>query len=129
MAVRIRMKRMGRKHRPFYRICAMDSREKRDGKTIEELGTYDPMIADKAARVKLDLERVDYWLGVGAQPTEKVAVLIKKLRNNDFGETKAPPPMTPPKEKEAAAPAEAETSESAAAEETPAEGEASEGGE
>ena len=122
MAVRIRMKRMGRKHRPFYRICAMDSREKRDGKTIEELGTYDPMIADKSDRVKLDMERVDYWIGVGAQPTEKVAVLIKKVRNNDFGETKAPPPMMAPKEKEAAPATEEAPSEEAPAEEAPAEG-------
>ena len=116
MAVRIRMKRLGRKHRPFYRICAMDSREKRNGKTIEELGTYDPMLADKAARVQLDMERVDYWMSVGAQPTEKVAVLIKKVKKNDFGETKSPPPMTLPKEREAPAPA--------AEAEAPAEGDA-----
>ena len=122
MAVRLRMKRLGRKHRPFYRICAMDSREKRDGKAIEELGTYDPMIADKSQRVKLDMERVEYWISVGAQPTEKVAVLLKKIRKNDFGETKAPPPMTPPKqpEKPAEEPA-AEASEADGAAETTAE--------
>lgn len=78
MAVRIRMKQMGRAHRPFYRICAMDKRAPRDGKVLEELGTYDPMIPDTDARVQLNGERVDYWLGVGAQPSEKVAVLIKK---------------------------------------------------
>lgn len=72
------MKQMGRTHRPFYRICAMDKRAPRDGKVLEELGTYDPMVADTDARVKLNGERVDYWLGVGAQPSEKVAVLIKK---------------------------------------------------
>ncbi len=78
MAVRIRMKRMGRAHRPFYRICAIDKRAPRDGKVLEELGTYDPMVNDTDARVQLNGERVDYWIGVGAQPSEKVAVLIKK---------------------------------------------------
>lgn len=78
MAVRIRMKQMGRTHRPFYRICAIDKRSPRDGKVLEELGTYDPMIHDTHARVQMNNERVDYWLGVGAQPSEKVAVLIKK---------------------------------------------------
>lgn len=82
MAVRIRMKQMGRAHRPFYRICAMDKRAPRDGKVLEELGTYDPMVLDTDARVKLNGERVDYWLGVGAQPSEKVAVLIKKYGTN-----------------------------------------------
>ena len=99
MAVRIRMKRLGRRHRPFFRICAMDSRVPRDGKAIEELGYYDPMVRDKSQRVKLDLARVDYWLSVGAQPTEKVAVLIKKVRQNKWGQAAEPPPLTPPKEK------------------------------
>ena len=123
------MKRMGRKHRPFYRICAMDSREKRDGKTIEELGTYNPMLPDKSARVQLNMERVEYWMGVGALPTEKVAVLIKKVQKNDFGETKSPPPMTPPKaveEPEPAAEAPAEGSAEGSAEEASAEGDAAE---
>jgi len=78
VAVRIRMKKMGRRHRPFYRICAMDSRSPRDGKAIEELGYYDPMIRDVDARAVLDGERIDYWLGTGAQPSEKVRALIKK---------------------------------------------------
>lgn len=78
MAVRIRLKRMGRRHRPFYRVCAMDSRSPRDGRVIEELGHYDPMLPEKDARAVLRPERIDYWIGVGAQPTEKVAVLIKK---------------------------------------------------
>ena len=78
MAVRLRMKRLGRKHRPFFRICAMDSRSPRDGRVIEELGHYDPMVRDTDARVVLKSERVDYWLGVGAKPTPKVAVLIRK---------------------------------------------------
>lgn len=78
MAVRIRMKQMGRAHRPFYRICAMDKRAPRDGKVLENLGTYDPMVGDTDARVQLNAERVDYWLSVGAQASDKVAVLIKK---------------------------------------------------
>lgn len=78
MAVRIRMKRMGRTHRPFYRICATDSRSPRDGRVIEELGFYDPMVKETDARAILNGERVDYWLGVGAQPSDKVKVLIKK---------------------------------------------------
>ena len=78
MAVRIRMKKLGRRHRPFYRICAMDARTPRDGRVLEELGTYDPMVADVDARAVLKGERIKYWLSVGAQPTEKVRVLIKK---------------------------------------------------
>lgn len=78
MPVKIRMKQMGRKHRPFYRICAMDVRRPRGGRVLEELGTYDPLITDTDARVLLNGERVSYWLGVGAQPTEKVRVLINK---------------------------------------------------
>lgn len=78
MAVKIRMKMMGRKHRPFFRICATDSRSPRDGKVLEELGTYDPMIVDTDARVTLNHERLTYWLSVGAQPSENVKVFIKK---------------------------------------------------
>ena len=78
MAVRIRLKQTGRKHRPFYRICAMDARTPRDGRVLEQLGTYDPMIPYTDARAILDAERVGDWLGVGALPTEKVKVLIKK---------------------------------------------------
>ena len=78
MAVRIRMKKMGRKHRPFFRICAVDSRNPRDGKVLEELGTYDPMVPETDARALLNGERIRYWLGVGAQPSDKVKVLIKK---------------------------------------------------
>ncbi|MCS7237936.1 MAG: 30S ribosomal protein S16 [Thermoguttaceae bacterium] len=82
MAVRIRMKKMGRRHRPFYRICIMDARTPRDGREIEVVGTYDPMVRDEDARVKFNLERVSYWLSVGAQPTEKVAILLKKYGPN-----------------------------------------------
>lgn len=78
MAVRIRMKKLGRRHRPFYRICAMDAARPRNGRVLEELGTYDPMVADTDARAVLNGERIDYWLSVGAQPSEKVKVLIAK---------------------------------------------------
>lgn len=78
MAVRIRMKKFGRRHRPFYRICAMDRHRPRNGKVLEELGTYDPMIADVDARALLNGKRISYWLSVGAQPSDKVKVLIKK---------------------------------------------------
>ena len=78
MSVRIRMKKFGRKHQPFYRICAMDIRKPRDGRVLEELGTYDPMIPETDARARLNGERINYWLSVGAQPSDKVSVLIKK---------------------------------------------------
>jgi small subunit ribosomal protein S16 len=82
VAVVIRMKRMGRTHRPFYRICATDRRTPRDGRVIEELGTYDPSVPDTNARCTIKAERVDYWLSVGAQPSDKVRVLIKKFGTN-----------------------------------------------
>lgn len=131
MAVRIRMKRLGRKHRPYYRICVMDQRKPRDGKAIEEIGTYDPMVRDKSQRVTLQLDRVEHWLSVGAQPSEKVAVLIDKFKNDRWGETKALPPMQKPKERKAPEPeaevpaaeasAEEATAEDASAEEASAE--------
>jgi small subunit ribosomal protein S16 len=78
VAVRIRMKRMGRAHRSFFRVCAFDQNAPRDGKALEELGYYDPYVPDTDARAVLNGERIAYWMSVGAQPTEKVAVLIKK---------------------------------------------------
>ena len=78
MAVRIRMKMMGRKHRHFFRIVAIDSRQPRDGRVIEELGSYDPHVADTDERVRLKPDRIKHWLGVGAKPSERVAVLIRK---------------------------------------------------
>lgn len=65
MSVRIRMTRMGRKHRPFYRIVVIDRQKAREGKSIEEVGTYDPMVKDKSARVKLKMDRIEYWQSVG----------------------------------------------------------------
>ena len=78
MAVRIRMKKMGRKHRPFFRIVAIDSRQPRDGRVIEELGSYDPMMKDKESRVNLRAGRIKYWMSVGAKPSEKLEVLLRK---------------------------------------------------
>ena len=82
MAVRIRLKKLGRKARPFYRLCATDVRNPRDGKVIEELGIYDPMVPDTDARAVLRGERIDYWLSVGAQPSEAARILIKKYGTN-----------------------------------------------
>ena len=78
MAVRLRLARMGRKKRPFYRIVAADQRKPRDGRFIERLGYYDPM--KEPNDLKVDLERVDYWLSQGASPSETVNTLIKKAR-------------------------------------------------
>jgi small subunit ribosomal protein S16 len=82
VSVRIRMKKMGRSHRPFYRVCAIDKHTPRDGRVLEELGTYDTNVADTDARAVLKTDRIDYWLSVGAQPSDKVAVLIKKYGTN-----------------------------------------------
>jgi small subunit ribosomal protein S16 len=79
VAVRIRMKRMGRKHRPYYRIVAIDSRQPRGGRALEDLGTYDPMVNNKENRVTLKADRVKYWMSVGALPSEKVQALLNKF--------------------------------------------------
>lgn len=76
MAVKIRMKRIGAKNQPVFRIVVADGRSPRDGKFIEELGTYWPR--KKGDKVTFDLERARYWLGKGAQPSETVASFIKK---------------------------------------------------
>ena len=73
---------MGRKNRPFYRVCVVDGRRPRDGRVLEELGHYDPMCKDVDARAILRGERIDYWLSVGAQPSEACGVLIKKYGTN-----------------------------------------------
>jgi small subunit ribosomal protein S16 len=78
MAVTLRLTRMGAKKKPFYRIVAADSRMPRDGRIIEKLGHYDPMTEPPV--IKVDLERVDYWLGVGAQPSDTVSQLVGKAR-------------------------------------------------
>ena len=75
MAVKIRLKRMGKKFAPFYRVVVLDSRKKRDGRVIEEIGLYDPM--QEPSLIRIDSERAQYWLGVGAQPTDAVFKLLK----------------------------------------------------
>src|SRR5262245_21998570 len=72
------MKSMGRRHRPFFAICAMDARTPRDGRAIEELGHYDPLVRNPEAREVLNANRIRYWLSVGAQPSEKVQVILKR---------------------------------------------------
>lgn len=76
MAVKIRMKRVGAKNTPVFRIVVADSRSPRDGKFIEEIGTYQPLKKDD--NFKLDLERAKYWVSKGAQPSDTVASFIKK---------------------------------------------------
>ena len=76
--VRLRLKRLGRRHRPFYRINAMDQRSARDSRVIEQLGHYDPLERDHAKAVQINEERVRYWLGVGAQPSDTVRSLLRK---------------------------------------------------
>ncbi len=78
MAVVIRMKRMGRKHRAFYRICAADKRSPRDGRVIEAIGTYDTSVPETDARCTFDAARLQHWLSKGALPSDAVRVLIKK---------------------------------------------------
>ncbi len=90
MAMKIRLARGGSKKRPFYRIVAADSRMPRDGRFIEKLGTYNPLLPkDSEERVKIDLDRVKHWMDQGAQPTDRVSrfleaagVVAKKERNN-----------------------------------------------
>lgn len=90
MSISIRLSRGGAKKRPYYRIVVADTRSPRDGKYLEQIGTYNPLLAkDSAERVKLSEDRARYWLGVGAQPTDRVArfldaagVLERAARNN-----------------------------------------------
>ncbi|MEV8274596.1 30S ribosomal protein S16 [Microbacterium sp. NPDC077184] len=75
MAVKIRLKRLGKIRAPYYRIVVADSRTKRDGRVIEEIGKYHP--TEEPSFIEVDSERAQYWLGVGAQPTEQVAAILK----------------------------------------------------
>lgn len=76
MSVKIRLKRMGQKKKPFYRVVVADIRCPRDGRFIEEIGYYNPMTSP--AEIKIDNERAKYWLGNGAQPTDTMRILLKK---------------------------------------------------
>ncbi|BDW84235.1 MULTISPECIES: 30S ribosomal protein S16 [Roseicyclus] len=128
MAMKIRLARGGTKKRPFYRIVATDSRMPRDGRFLEKLGTYNPLLAkDSEDRIKMDLDRVKHWLDQGAQPTDRVArfleaagLLTKKTRNNP---NKAEPGK---KAKERAAEKEAKAAKAAEAAAAPAEAPAEE---
>jgi small subunit ribosomal protein S16 len=90
MSMKIRLARGGSKKRPFYSIVATDSRMPRDGRFLEKLGTYNPLLAkDDENRIKMNLERIQHWLGQGAQPTDRVARMLeaagarpKAARNN-----------------------------------------------
>jgi small subunit ribosomal protein S16 len=75
VAVKIRLKRLGKIRAPYYRVVVADSRTKRDGRVIEEIGQYHP--TEHPSVIKIDSDRAQYWLGVGAQPTEQVAALLK----------------------------------------------------
>ena len=108
--VKIRMKSFGRRHRPFFRICVMDARSPRDGRAIEEVGLYDPMVRNTDARTTLNVNRLRYWLSVGAQPSEKVQALLNKhgVKKPAPGEPwQLPEPEPAPAPETAPAPAEA----------------------
>jgi len=90
MAVRLRMTRMGRRHRPFFRINAVESRTPRDGTVLEKLGHYDPLLKDPAKQIVLNHERTKYWLEQGAIPSETVAqILLREGIKSKHAEQKA----------------------------------------
>ena len=92
MAVKIKLKRMGKIRAPYYRVVVADSRTQRDGRAIEEIGIYHPM--ENPSRMVVNPERVAYWLGVGAQPTEPVLAILKRTGDwQAFKGEPAPPPL------------------------------------
>jgi small subunit ribosomal protein S16 len=78
--VTIRLSRGGAKKRPFYHIVVTDSRNRRDGRYIERIGFFNPLAKGQETKLEMDLERADYWVGKGAQPSERVAGLMKSFR-------------------------------------------------
>jgi len=78
--VSIRLSRAGAKKRPFYHLVVTDSRNRRDGRYIERVGFFNPVGTEREENLRVDLDRVDYWLGQGAQPSERVAALLKASR-------------------------------------------------
>jgi len=78
VAVKLRLKRMGRRHRSFYRLSAMECRCPRDGRVLEELGWYDPAAKQSDKQVSLERDRIEFWLKAGAQPTDTVRQLLKR---------------------------------------------------
>jgi len=120
MAMKIRLARGGSKKRPFYRIVAADSRMPRDGRFIEKLGTYNPLLPkDSEERVKMDMERVQYWLGEGAQPTDRVARMLEAAGVREKAERNNPKKGEPGKKAQERA--EEKAAKAAAAAEAPAE--------
>ena len=120
MAMKIRLARGGSKKRPFYRIVAADSRMPRDGRYVEKLGTYNPLLPkDSEERVKMDLERVKYWLGEGAQVTDRVSRMLEAAGVMDKKERANPKKGEPGKKAQDRAEEKAEKA--AAAAEAPAE--------
>ena len=120
MAMKIRLARGGSKKRPFYRIVAADSRMPRDGRFIEKLGTYNPLLPkDSEERVKMNMERIEYWLGQGAQPTDRIARMLEAAGARPKTERNNPNKGTPGKKAQERAEAKAEKA--AAAAEAPAE--------
>ena len=90
MAVKIRMTRMGRRHRPFFRINAIDSRSPRDGRVIEKLGQYDPIEKNVEKQIILNKERIEYWLSQGAIPSDTVSeILLRNGIKTKYAEQKA----------------------------------------
>ena len=133
MAMKIRLARGGSKKRPFYAIVAADSRMPRDGRFIEKLGTYNPMLPkDSDERVKMNMERVKYWLGEGAQPTDRVSRMLEAAGELPKKERSNPKKGTPGKAAQARADEKAEKAKAveeaanAPAEEAPAEESAAE---
>ncbi len=121
MAMKIRLARGGSKKRPFYRIVAADSRMPRDGRFIEKLGTYNPLLPkDSEERVKMNMERVQYWLSQGAQPTDRIARMLEAAGVRDKADRNNPKKGTPGKK----AQERAEEKAAKAAEATAAEAEA-----
>ncbi|MEV1083700.1 30S ribosomal protein S16 [Streptomyces sp. NPDC002814] len=100
MAVKIKLKRLGKIRSPHYRIVVADSRTRRDGRAIEEIGLYHPV--QNPSRIEVDADRVAYWLSVGAQPTEPVLAILKKTGDwQKYKGEPAPAPLLQPAEKAA----------------------------
>jgi len=119
MAMKIRLARGGSKKRPFYRIVAADSRMPRDGRFIEKLGTYNPLLPkDSEDRVKMDMERVQYWLDQGAQPTDRISRFLEAAGVR--GKTERNNPQKAEPGKKAQERAEEKAAKAAAAAEQPA---------
>ncbi|MFT7593129.1 MAG: small subunit ribosomal protein S16 [Paracoccaceae bacterium] len=121
MAMKIRLARGGSKKRPFYRIVAADSRMPRDGRFIEKLGTYNPLLPkDSEERVKMNMERINYWLSEGAQPTDRIARMLEAAGVRPKAERNNPKKGTPGEKAKARAEEKAAKA-AAPAEEAPAE--------